>query len=236
MRYTCIGDIAVVYIPEEREHEEYDIAETIYQKDPRVAVVVRRLGRYGEFRRQKVKVLLGDRTETVHTEYGIRIRVDVENTYFSEREKTERQRLLSLVSEKERILVLFAGVGIIPLVLAKTKNVDILAVEKNEKAYSFLEENIEMNSIQGNITPVQEDVYTYQGDAVDRVIVPQPYGHHCFSRACDFTRTGGYLHYYTWASTKNTLPNFPGIEILNIQEVASYAPGVWKLCIDGRKL
>lgn len=90
MRCTCIGDIAVVYIPEEREHEEYEIAETICRKDPRVAVVVRRLGRYGEFRRQKVKVLLGDRTETVHAEYGIRIRVDVENTYFSEREKTER--------------------------------------------------------------------------------------------------------------------------------------------------
>jgi tRNA G37 N-methylase Trm5 len=101
MRYTCIGDIAVVYIPEEREHEEHEIAETICRKDPRVAVVVRRLGRYGEFRRQKVKVLLGDRTETVHTEYGIRIRVDVENTYFSEREKTESQRLQSLVSKRE---------------------------------------------------------------------------------------------------------------------------------------
>ncbi|MGC1122554.1 MAG: hypothetical protein WBA22_15825 [Candidatus Methanofastidiosia archaeon] len=161
MRYTCIGDIVVVYIPAELEYKEYEIAETIYQRDPRVTVMVRRLGRYGEFRRQKVKVLLGDKTETVHTEYGIRVRVDVEKTYFSEREKTERQRLQSLVLEKEKILVLFAGVGIIPLVLAKNKNVDIIAVEKNEKAFCFLKENIEMNRIKGSITPVLEDVYNY---------------------------------------------------------------------------
>ncbi|MBU6998434.1 MAG: hypothetical protein HXS41_04890 [Theionarchaea archaeon] len=50
MRCTCIGDIAVVYVPAELEHREHEIAETVCQRDSRVSVVVRRLGRCGEFR------------------------------------------------------------------------------------------------------------------------------------------------------------------------------------------
>ncbi|MBU7014876.1 MAG: methyltransferase [Theionarchaea archaeon] len=236
MTYTCIGDIAVVFIPKELEYREHEIAETIYRRDSRVNVVVRRLGRHGEFRRQKMKVLLGDRTETVHTEYGTRVRVDVRETYFSEREKTERQRLKSLLSEGERILVLFAGIGIIPLILAKDKNVQVVAVEKNEKAFSFMTENIRVNRMKGRITPVLEDVYSYRGEGVDRVIVPQPYNHDCLLQVRDFVRVGGHLHYYTWASTKSRLPRIAGYEILHIQNVASYAPGVWKVCLDMRKL
>jgi tRNA (guanine37-N1)-methyltransferase len=235
MRYTKIGDIAVVRIPEELESQEYEIAQSIYEKEP-VTVVLRSCGRYGEFRKQKVKILIGERTDTVHTEYGVRIHIDLGETYFSEREKTERQRLKTLVCTNERVLVLFSGVGIIPLVIAKEKSVHITAVEKNEKAYSLMKENIALNFLKGCIHPVLQDVYTFSGGVFDRVIVPQPYRHNSFETVKQFVEKKGFLHYYTWVSTREGLPPFPGIRIVKKTRLSSYAPGVWKICLDMQRL
>lgn len=233
--YTKIGDIAVVRIPEELEHKEFEIANDILQKEHQIKVVLRKFGRYGEFRKQKVKILIGDRTDTIHREFGVRIKIDLKETYFSEREKTERQRLQTLVCDNERILVLFAGNGVIPLIIAKENHVTITAVEKNEKAFSLMEENIKLNALKGSVNPVLQDVYTFEGGEFDRVIVPQPYRHASFETARQFVKDKGFLHYYTWLATKQNLPEFPGFKTIRMKRLFSYAPGVWKVCFDMQK-
>ncbi len=233
--YSKIGDIALVRIPEELEHKEYEIAEEILQKEHQINVVLRKFGRYGEFRKERVKILIGDRTDTIHTEYGVRIKIDLKETYFSEREKTERQRLQKLVQDNERILVLFAGVGVIPLIIAKENHVTITAVEKNEKAFSLMEENIMLNALKGSITPILQDAYTFEGGKFDRVIVPQPYRHTSFEKVRQFVKDKGFLHYYTWLSTKQHSPEFSGFCIVHMKQLSSYAPGVWKVCFDMQK-
>ncbi|MGD2248602.1 MAG: RsmD family RNA methyltransferase [Candidatus Methanofastidiosia archaeon] len=234
--YTRIGDIAIVYIPEESAHKEQEIAQYILRNDHSIKVVLRKYGRYGEFRKQKIKLLAGNHTETTHTEFGLKIQVDVKETYFSEREKTERQRLKDLVINGESILVLFAGVGAIPLVIAQEKRVDITAVEKNEKAFLLMKENILLNNLQGEITPVLQDVYTFEGPVCDRVIVPQPYNHSAFEYVQKFVKKGGVLHYYTWHSEHDSPPEFPGFSIITVTQVMSYAPRVWKVCVDLQKI
>lgn len=236
MRYTKIGDIALVRIPEHLEHQEYEIAREILHKEHHIRVVLRKFERYGEFRKRKVKILIGDRTDTIHTEFGARVRIDLKDTYFSEREKTERQRLKDLVCDNEKILIPFGGVGIIPLIIAKEKLVDITAVEKNEKAFLLMKENITRNTLKGSITPVLQDVYTFKNGTFDRVIVPQPYRHSSFDTVISFCRKEGFLHYYTWIATKQKLPVFPGVVILRTKHLFSYAPGVTKVCIDMQKL
>lgn len=236
MKYTRIGDIAVVRIPEELTYKEDEIAQAIITENRGIKVVVKPGGRYGEYRKQGVTVLIGDRTDTIHKEYGIRLHLDVKETYFSEREKYERQRLQRLVSDHEDILVLFAGVGVIPLVIAKKKKVTITAVEKNEKAFVLMKENIARNSLKGVIIPVLQDVYTFNGKAVDRVIVPQPYMHHSFDVVRTFVRKKGFLHYYTWLAVDQDVPAFSGFRITTVKQVSSYAPCVWKVCIDMQKL
>lgn len=236
MRYTKVGDIALVRIPEGEEQTEQEIAHAICERDTSVKVVLRQFGRYGEFRKQKVKVLIGDRTDTIHTEYGVKIHIDLQETYFSEREKTERQRLKNMVVPHEKILVLFAGVGVIPLMIAKEKDVDITAVEKNEKAFSLIKENIEMNSLEGLINPVLQDAYTFEGEEFDRVIVPQPYRHHSFEYVKSLVKVKGFLHYYTWVTTQQDIPAFPGFRTVETKTLFSYAPGVWKICIDMQKM
>lgn len=236
MNYTKVGDIALLYIPEELDSQEYEIARTIYERENSITVVLRKLGRYGEFRKQKVKVLIGERTDTVYKEFGVTVHIDLGETYFSEREKTERQRLKNLVDNFERILVLFAGVGIIPLVLTKDSQVEVTAVEKNEKAFTLMKENIAQNALKGVIHPILTDVYAFEGGEFDRVIVPQPYRYNSFELAKTFVKKKGVLHYYTWISTKQVLKPFPGFEIIRKKRLFSYAPGVWKICIDMQRI
>ncbi|MBU7016595.1 MAG: methyltransferase [Theionarchaea archaeon] len=232
MNYTKVGDIALLYIPEELDSQEYEIARAIYERENSISVVLRKLGRYGEFRKEKVKILIGERTDTVYREFGITIHIDLREAYFSEREKTERQRLKNLVNDSERILVLFAGVGIIPLVLTKDSQVEVTAVEKNEKAFILMKENIEQNALKGIIHPILKDVYAFKGGEFDRVIVPQPYRCNSFEWVKSYVKKKGFLHYYTWISTKQVLKPFPGFEITRRKRLFSYAPGVWKVCFD----
>jgi tRNA G37 N-methylase Trm5 len=236
VHYTKIGDIALLKIPDEQNHNEYEIAHEIIEKEHSIKVVIRAYGRYGEFRKQDSKILIGNRTDTIYTEFGMKFHVDVKESYFSEREKTERQRLKNSAHPHEQILILFAGVGVIPLIIAQEKEVTITAVEKNPRAFSLMEENISRNQIRGSIVPVLRDVYTFAGATYDRVIVPQPYGHHSFSIAAPFVKEGGYLHYYAWKSMHTDPEPFPGFAVCTVKTLFSYAPGIWKVCYDLEKV
>lgn len=236
MGYRRIGDIAIINIPEGSDHKEQEIAQYIMKNDHSINVVLRKYGRYGEFRKQKIKILAGNRTETTHTEFGLKLQVDVKETYFSEREKTERQRLKDLVSHGESILVLFAGVGAIPLVIAAEKQAKICAVEKNEKAFAYMKQNILLNDLKGEITPVLQDVYMFEGPVYDRVVVPQPYNHSSFEFVRQFVKVNGILHYYTWHAEHENLPEFPGFAVREVTQIMSYAPRVWKICVDLEKI
>ena len=231
-----MGDIALLKIPDGHNHDEKKSAHEIIEKEHSIKVVIRIFGRYGEFRKQDSKILIGNRTDTLYTEFGMKFHVDVTESYFSEREKTERQRLKNSVSQNEQILILFAGVGIIPLIITQEKEVNITAVEKNPRAFSLMEENISMNPHRGSIMPVLQDAYRFTSTPYDRVIVPQPYKHHSFDIAAPLVRPGGYLQYYTWASTKADPESFPGFTIHALHPLFSYAPGVWKVCYDLQKL
>lgn len=236
VHYSKIGDIALLKIPDDREYDEQTIAQDILQKEHSINVVLKICGRYGEFRKQKCTLLAGERTDTIYTEFGIQFHVDVRESYFSEREKTERQRLTHLVRDGEHILIPFAGVGVIPLIIAQEKKVTITAVEKNPYAFSLMEENIAKNQITGSIIPVPQDVYTFTGETYDRVIAPQPYRHHSFCTIAPFVKGRGYLHYYTWKSSQAPSESFPGFSICAVQPLFSYAPGVWKVCYDLQKV
>lgn len=207
--FDLIGDIAIVEIPEGLEKRGKEISEALAKVHKNVRVVAKKEGPMeGEYRTRKLKVIWGEnRTETVYSENGVRMMLDVAKVYFSPRLSFERKRIASLVKDGEKILALFAGVGPFPLVIAKNKkNCEIVAIELNPAAVEYMKKNIALNKMK-NITAVCGDVKEivprdYKNWA-DRIIMPLPKDAEFFlEAACAGAKNSAVIHFYTFAGIK----------------------------------
>jgi len=92
--FDIVGTIAVIEIPAELEGYEKIIGATLLSITPQITTVTKKVGGHaGRYRRQKVRILAGRRTKTtIHSENGVRMKVNVETAYFSPRLSTERGR------------------------------------------------------------------------------------------------------------------------------------------------
>ena len=201
--YDMVGDIAVVIIPEELKHRQGVIAAAILANNRRINVVAKRAGVYGgEYRTIPLTVIGGeDRKETEHREYGIRLRVNPEEVYFSVRSGTERYRIARLVKPGEDVLVLFSGIGPYPLVIGHNSRAgSIVGVEKNPLAHRYGLKNCALNRKIGNVQLIEGDadqVVPRLGRTFDRIVMPLPVGGARFlPTALAALSAGGWLHYY----------------------------------------
>ncbi len=129
---------------------------------------------------------------TSHYEFGVKCVVDLQQTFFSPRMAPERLRLSQQVARGERVLVVFAGVGMEALqIVSKTEAKEVLAVEKNEVAVECLrraQRMLERNKtviIPGGGVGAAERLSILEGDALellptlelasfDRIVAPRP--------------------------------------------------------------
>ncbi|MCK5333705.1 MAG: class I SAM-dependent methyltransferase family protein, partial [Candidatus Aenigmarchaeota archaeon] len=142
--FEVVGDIAIIE-PGDAQYAK-DIAKAMLSAQKNVHVVLLKTGDVkGKYRVPKYKILAHEErafskvpkwasepqthTETIHTESGCRLRLDLAKTYFSSKLSGERTRIVGLVQDNENILVMFAGAGPFPIVIAKKKDVKITAVE-----------------------------------------------------------------------------------------------------------
>ena len=256
--FDVVGDIAIVEVPESEDGKK--IGEEFLKKFKNVKVVLAKKGEVeGEFRIRDYEVLAADEnrdfsfvpknfrpqgtTETVHIEGGCRFKVDPTKAYFSVRLGHERQRVAGLVKEHERILVMFAGVGPYPIVIAKHSKPDkIFAVEKNTDAFDYLVGNIVINKVEEKIKPmlgdVREVVPKIPGE-FDRIVMPLPKESDLFLEiALKKIIKGGTIHLYKILH-ENDLQDFLDLLRKNIPDskievikAGSYAPGSWRYCFD----
>lgn len=202
--YDIVGDIAIIIIPDGLLHRKRIIGEAILGDNKNVKVVARRAGNYGgEFRTIALEVIAGEgRKETQITEFGVRLAVNVETTYFSVRSGSERRRVASLVENGERVLVMFSGIGPYPLVIAKHSGAaTVLGVEKNALAHEYALTNLTLNKKITNVRFQKGDVAGLSarlGEKFDRVVMPLPKGGHLFlGEALHLLKEdSGMLHYY----------------------------------------
>ena len=102
----------------------------------------------GTIRIRDLEFLAGtDDSITIHKEHGARLKLDVKEVYFSPRLATERIRVSNSVKDGEKILDMFCGIGPFPILIAKNHDVDITAVDINEAAIKYLNENIKLNKL-----------------------------------------------------------------------------------------
>lgn len=159
--YDIIGDILIFEIKDKLTNkEEKQIANELLKLNSNIKVVAKRADIYkGKYRTRKIKILAGEkRTETIHKENGINIKLDVEKCYFSPRLSQERLRIARLVKENEDVLVMFSGVAPYPLVIAKNARPgSIYGIEINPVAYKYALENVRINRF-SNIHLLRGDV------------------------------------------------------------------------------
>lgn len=156
--FDTIGDIVILEIPENLEDKKQIIGDAAHKFTKRRSIYMKKSAIKGTTRVRDLEFLSGiDDSVTIHKEHGARLKLDVSEVYFSPRLATERKRVMESVKDGERILDMFCGIGPFPIVIARNKNVDITAVDINESAIRYLDENISLNKLKGSIT-------TYCGD------------------------------------------------------------------------
>ncbi|MCD4740812.1 class I SAM-dependent methyltransferase family protein [archaeon] len=204
--FDIIGDIAIIEIPPLLEQKKTLIGQALLEAHSNIhSVFQKKSGREGVYRTIPLELIAGEnRFETIYLEHGVRLKLDVSKVYFSVRLSEERKRIASLVENGEHIAGLFAGVGPFPLVIAKTKQCKIYAVELNPIAVNYMKQNIILNQkkLKGQIVPIQGDAREIVKTIpkCDRVLMPLPKGAADFlDSAINVCKPNGIIHFYQFA-------------------------------------
>ena len=245
--------VAVVEIPAELRGLEHVVADAIMRAHGNVkSVLAKESERTGDFRTRELRLISGDPdTEVIHRESGFLLRLDPRKVYFSPRESAERERISSEVGEHESVLVMFSGIGPLPICIAKRRpQAMVTAIELNPVAHNYCVENINLNKVADRVTPILGDVREVcptLGTIFDRVIMPLPKGAYLFlDVAVPLTKEGGVLHFYHWAKEPDIFSQAENLieaaakilgrrtEILEKRRISQYSPRVWKIRVDAR--
>ncbi len=248
--FDVIGDIAILEIPPSLKKKEKKIAQLVLALHLNIKTVVKKSAIHGgKYRTREVVHLAGKKKlETVYRESGVNVRLHVSKVYFSARLAEERKRIASLVKPGERVLVLFSGVGIYPLVIARNSNAAcVYGIELNPVAHRYALENVKLNNMQ--------NVVFIQGDAMkeikklpfsfDRIVMPLPKNAEDFlGEALGVAKKGTIIHFYDFFQEKD-IPREPkkkthllckkwktSCHILDVVKCGQYAPYVSRVCVD----
>ncbi|MFB6268775.1 MAG: class I SAM-dependent methyltransferase family protein [Halobacterium sp.] len=147
-----------------------EVGEALLDLHSEADTVLSRGGIDGEHRRPDVTVVAGEGdTETVHTEYGTRYALDLSRVMFAPGNKAERARMGDAVTDGERVLDMFAGIGYFALPMARG-GARVTAVEKNPEAFRFLAENAQLNGVSDRLDCLLGDCRDVDSEA-DRVVM-----------------------------------------------------------------
>lgn len=255
--YDAIGDIAILEIDETFRGKEQAIGEALLSLRKDIKVVLRKEGRHeGEFRTQKMAWLAGEkRTETVHKENNVLLKLDVEQVYFSPRLSTERKRIAELVKaskKKENILVMFSGCAPYCCVIArnaKEKVNSIVGIEINPEGHRYAIENIRLNHL-SNIDLINDDVNNVlpglaaKHITFDRILMPLPkHAEDFLDVALSVSKKGTFIHFYNFmhedefgkakAMIKNACDKAgKKFKIQRLVKCGQFSPSVYRICVD----
>ena len=204
--FDTIGDIVILEIPDELQDKKQLIGDAAYKFTKRKAIYMKKSAIKGTIRVRDLEFLSGvDDSLTIHKEHGVRLKLDVREVYFSPRLATERKRVMESVKDGEKILDMFCGIGPFPIVIARNKDVNITAVDINEAAIKYLDENVKLNKLKGNIESHCGDVREVSKGfktKFDRIIMNLPGLAYSFlDVAVDLIEDDGIINYYEFSDS-----------------------------------
>jgi tRNA (guanine37-N1)-methyltransferase len=245
--FDTIGDIAVIEVPKELQAKEKSIAGALMEAHKNIRSVYKKSsGIKGEERVRELKFLAGvERTETLHKEHGMKLKLDISKTYFSPRLSAERERILKQTEDGEVVVDLFAGIGPFSILLAKNRNLKAHAIDANEQAFEYLKENIRINKVGDKVVPLLGDCRKVAPKgAATRVIMNLPKSSSEFLDLAFDVIKEGVIHYYAISPEEDLYDSKIAfikkvaenrrkkIEIQNKKIVRPYSPYTYHVAID----
>ena len=218
--YDMIGDIVIVDIPDELIDYKTIIGNSLHNLFPSINTVYRKASSVsGEYRIRQLELISGEQNcDTIHLEYGIKIVVNVCETYFSPRLGDEHHRIANSVKNEDCVVDLFTGVGSFPLHIAKKHEATIYAIDINENAIICLQKSISINKLKGVIHPLQGDCREIieKIPKADKVIMNLPSKSlEYIDVACEIMKSEGILYFYFFSPEES--PKEEMIEKLRIE-------------------
>ena len=243
--FDQVGDIAVLEIPRGLGKYEKVIARTLGRINPRINVVAKRAEKYsGKYRLRPIAVLDGEnRSETIHREAGVRLKVDLNTVYFSPRLGKERLRIAKLVGKKEKVLVMFSGIAPYGIVIAKKNpSAEVWNIEWNPKAVELAEENIKLNKLGKQVHSLGGDVRKIipkLNIRCDRIIMVLPFDNEEFLKdALMVSKKGTIIHMYSILNEteikkfKSKLEKKHPLKVFDVVKAGAYGPKMWRYCFE----
>ena len=240
MKYKKIGDILILDNKEKFE----DLKQLAEKHHVKTIMQINHIE--GTKREPNYKILYGSETETVNKENGCLFKLDLSKVMWSKGNVNERLRIAKLVENNERIIDMFSGIGYFSIPIAVHANPKkIVSIEINPNSYYYLKENIKLNKI-NTITPVLGDCINetpkYKADRIIMGYVKTT--HHYLKTAVDSLCEGGIIHYHETVPEKlmekrplERIKSSAGnrdVELLKINKIKKYAPGVEHVVVDAR--
>ncbi|WP_415379119.1 class I SAM-dependent methyltransferase [Halosimplex sp. TS25] len=153
--WAVLGTVVLVDVGDAPRPEE--VGEALLALHGAADTVLARGGISGAHREPDVTVLAGvGDTETVHREHGTVYAMDLAEVMFSPGNKAERARMGDVVTEGERVVDMFAGIGYFTLPMARA-GADVTAIERNPASFRYLLENVQRNGVTDRVQPYRAD-------------------------------------------------------------------------------
>ncbi len=246
--YQIVGNVMLLKLWKMSEKQKLKLAESVLKEFPYIKTVCEIRGISGEFREPDVRKIAGNSTETIHKEHDILYKLDVSQLMFSKGNLHERKRLIEKIQPGETIVDMFAGIGYFSLGMAKfSKAKNIIAIEKNTKAYNALIENIQLNKVQ-NISAMIGDckiAAKNMPNIADRVIMGYfPKTENFLPAAIFMLKPRGTIHFHNTYNRRDLWKKpISGIAVIckgmkcsyhiaTKKKVKSYAPNIWHVVMD----
>jgi len=250
--YDIIGDIAILEIDDEFADREKIMGQTLLELQRGIHTVLKKAGMHdGEFRTQKMSYVVGeDKTETIHVENGVKLKLDVGQVYYSPRSSTERKRISEMVQAGESVLVMFSGCGPFVFVISRNTEADeVIGIEKNPIGHRYALDNLEMNkarNVQLYEGDVREIIPAHLADKrFDRILMPLPRSAEDFlDVALAASKKGTVIHFYDFLD-ESEIPQEAVAKIaeacnkakvsFDIKEhvkCGQFSPGTFRVCVD----
>ncbi len=264
--FDVLGNIAIVKFSRDTKAKiKKQFANKLLRQNKSVKTVLEKTGKFkGRLRKQVTKHIAGEKTkEALYKENGCVFRFNIDKTYFSPRLSNERKELSKLVKKGEEVLVMFAGVGPYPIVIAKnSQDKKVYSNEINMEANKYYKLNMELNKVKdkvillnGNIISVANKIK--RGLAVnnkkiphkfDVIIMPRPQLKDIFLReAFMLSKKGTRIFYYDFCKEDeidliinkvkfSAKKHKKRIKILKIKKAGEIAPYKIRVRVDFRVL